>query len=149
MSEEDAGTPAAAPAAFPKSLGACIDKLYALRAERLKLKAKADAIGSQEQALRLHLVATLGKDDLEGGRGKLASASINRSVVADVKDWLKLYAFIKKTNGFDLLQRRVTDAAYRERLGEFDLHKGATKAQLTLVPGVEPFTVVSLNLNKL
>jgi hypothetical protein len=54
-----------------------------------------------------------------------------------VADWDKLYAFVKKTGSFDLLQRRLTDSAIQER---WEAGKS--------VPGVETFNAVSVSINK-
>ena len=64
-----------------------------------------------------------------------ASVSITTSVVADVKEWDSFYAFIAKNKFFHLLQRRVSEPAYRELL---DAGKK--------VPGVLPFTKKKLNV---
>ena len=54
--------------------------------------------------------------------------------VAGVTDWDKLYAFIKKKNYFHLLQRRVSDPAWRELI-----------EQGKKVPGTTGFTKKRLN----
>ena len=67
--------------------------------------------------------------------GKLGTVSISTNVVANVEDWDALYPYIAKNKLWHLLQRRVSDPAYRELL---DAGKK--------VPGVQPFSKKRLNL---
>lgn len=122
---------------FPKTIGACIDTLYQLRQKRGGIERQADVIKEKEGELEKHILDTFTKTDLDGARGKLAVAGIAQSTVPTVKDWDKLYAYIKKEGAFDLLQRRVSSSAYCERL---DVEE--------VVPGVEPFTLIKLSLKK-
>ena len=68
--------------------------------------------------------------------GKL-SFSVSRNVVGNVEDWEQVHAFIKEHDAFYLLQRRLANAAYKEMLDAGDS-----------LPGVEPFTKISLNMRK-
>jgi hypothetical protein len=67
--------------------------------------------------------------------GKHASVSITSTVVANVEDWDAFGAYILKNKLLHMLQRRVSDPAYRELL---DAGKK--------VPGVQPFNKKRLNL---
>ena len=46
----------------------------------------------------------------------LATISMVETEVARVQDWEQLYSYIKENNAFDLLQRRVSNPAWRDRL---------------------------------
>lgn len=122
---------------FPTTVGACIDALYKLRQQRYAIERKAEALKKQENALENHIINTFKKSELDGARGKFAIAGIGQSTVPIVKDWDELYGFIKKHGAWDLLQRRVSATAYRERL-----------EQKEVVPGVESFIVTKLYLRK-
>jgi hypothetical protein len=122
---------------FPSTIGACIDALYKLRQERFAIEKKAEAIQKKESELESHILETFNKSDLDGARGKFATAGVSQNTVPTVKDWDKLYRYIKKTDAFELLQRRVSATAYRERLD-----------QKEVVPGVEAFIVTKLSLKK-
>ena len=111
---------------IPKTLGACIDLMYKLKQERAAIEKTAEAVKEQENSLEKHLLETFAKTDLEGARGKLA-----------VKDWDKLYAYILKNKAWDLLQKRASATAFRERWDD-----------KVVVPGVEAFTVIKLSLKK-
>jgi hypothetical protein len=121
---------------YPKQLGACVDKLYTMMTARRKAQQAVDRLKEEETKLEEHILNSFSKSDLEGARGKLAVCGISRSDQPQVEDWDKLYAFIKKTDAWDLLQRRVNSMAYRERL----------QAEV-IVPGVTTFTRVSLSIH--
>lgn len=122
----------------PKTMGACIDQAYQLRTERLTLQRAVDAIGDQETLMREYIINTFRKADLNGAKGKLAACGVVPKRVPSVKDWDKFYAYIHKNKAYEMLQRRVHERAWRERLDD-----GQT------VPGVEIFDVITLSLTKL
>lgn len=123
---------------FPKALGACADKLYQLRALRLAEQKKVDAIEAEESALREHIISTLPKSEASGVAGKVARVAVLTKTVAQVQDWDALYKYVARTKQFDLLQRRVSDAAVKARWED-------GKA----VPGVDKFNAVTVSVTKL
>lgn len=122
---------------FPKTLGACADKLYELKAKRSAAQKVADAIEEEEKALKEHIINTLPKSEANGVAGKLCRVTVVIKEVPQVKDWDAFYKHVKKTGDFDLLQRRLSDAAVKLR---WDAKKK--------VPGVDVFNAVSLSMNK-
>lgn len=122
---------------MPKTLALCADELYKTRETRLAAAKVVEELEKKESALKEHLINNLPKSDASGVAGKLARVTIVTKIIPQVKDWDKLYKFIKKTGSFDLMQRRLTDTAIQER---WDNGKE--------VPGVEPFNVVKVSLNK-
>lgn len=74
--------------------------------------------------------------DMTGDKA-VATASITSTKVAQVTDWEKFYRYISRNKAFYLLQRRVSDVAYRETLED---RKGRD------IPGTEPFIKQRLNL---
>ena len=123
---------------FPKALGACADKLYALRALRLAEQKRVDVIEAEESALREHIISTLPKSEASGVAGKVARVAVLTKTVAQVQDWDALYKYVARTKQFDLLQRRVSDAAVKARWED-------GKA----VPGVDKFNAVTVSVTKL
>jgi hypothetical protein len=121
----------------PKQVGAAIDLLMKVRTERKKIQAQAEAEKAQEDMIEDAIFAMFDKGALEGARGKAAQASIKRSDVPTVVDWDKFAAHVIKTKSLDLLQRRPSVEAVRERW-----------AAKVGVPGIEVFTKISLNLTK-
>jgi hypothetical protein len=122
---------------FPPKLGACADRLYQLREKRLTMQKDTDAVEAEEKALKEHIIQTLPKSEAGGIAGKVARVSVVTKSVPRAEDWEKVHTYIKKTGSFDLLQRRLSDSAVQER---WDAGKK--------VPGVEPFNVVTLSVNK-
>jgi hypothetical protein len=127
---------------FPSTIGACIDLAYRSRQERLdkerEFNEQIEALKEKEQAIEEHIIATFKKSDIEGAKGSIATAGIIRNTIPSVKDWPKFYAYIKKNDAFDLLERRPARVAYNDRIeaGED-------------VPGVEPFVKTKLSLTKI
>lgn len=129
----------------PASVGTLIDKLWALREEKKELEAKAAALSKQMEPLEEQLFEKMDAEGVDKATGRKASVSFTFNVSANVgvegdteAGWKLLYAYIKKTGYWHLLQRRVTDTAYRELL------ESGKK-----VPGVQPFTKKRINLRTL
>jgi len=120
------------------NVGSAIDDLWKLREEKRQVEEKVKEIEAKIEALQEVLLEELGKQGLDKATGKNASVSVGNTVVANVQDWDALWAYITKTKNFQLVQKRVADAAYRELLG-----MGRT------IPGVSPFTKRRLNLRSL
>ncbi len=122
---------------FPKALGACADKLFELRNKRLAEQKKVDEIAAEETALKNHIIENLPKSEASGVAGKLARVTVVTKQIPQVKDWDAFYKYVKKTGSFDLMQKRLTDAAIKER---WEAGKE--------IPGVEHFNAVSVSINK-
>ena len=126
-----------APVEFPEDLGACIDKYYQLRAQRLNLEKEVKERKRTERAYMEHIVAQLRAIKMENGGGLKANASIKEVEMPTPKDWPAIWEYIKENNAFDLLQKRLSSKAVQERWD-----------QEIVIPGIETFTKVSLSLTK-
>lgn len=122
---------------FPKTLGACADKVYELREKRLAAQKAVDAIEAEEKALKEHIINTLPKSEANGVAGKLARVTVVTKQVPQVKDWTAFWKGFNKSKDTDLLQRSVSKAAVEARW------EAGKK-----IPGVEAFQVVTLSINK-
>lgn len=116
-------------------IGVMIDELHLLREKKRKLAEQVTELEQQYAILETDLMARMEAEQTDKGAGKLASASISTGIVANVDDWGKLEAFVKRTGHFQLFQRRISDPAFRELMES----KGS-------VPGITPFTKKRLNL---
>lgn len=125
------------PFKIPVQLGACADLIYQLRETRLGLERQAELVKKNESLVREYIIATLPKSEAMGVAGKVCRVTVKTKTVPQVKDWDKVYKFIKENDAFDLLQRRLSDAAVSERWDD-DVE----------IPGVEEFTAVTLSMNK-
>jgi len=121
----------------PKTIGACADRLYQLRQKRLEMQKAVDHVEAEEKALRSYVIEVLPKSNASGVAGKIARVTVITKTIPQVNDWPAFYKHILKTKQFELMQRRVADGAIQER---WELGKK--------VPGVEPFNVVTVSLNK-
>lgn len=122
---------------FPKAVGACADKLYQLREERLKQQKIVDDIEAEEKALKAHIINTLPKSEASGVSGKIAKVKVETDDIPQTEDWDKVWQYIKKNNAFDLLQRRLNNAAVEERW------EAGKK-----IPGIKTFKVVKVSCTK-
>lgn len=127
---------------YPKTIGACIDLAFEIRAERQEKSRAYDAeIGemkANEKLLEDHILNSFSKSDIDGAKGKIATAAIKRSTVGKITDWPTLCKYVKENDAWDLLYKRITNEAYNARLevGE-------------AVPGTEPFQKMDLSLTKI
>lgn len=118
--------------------GAMIDKMWELREKKRALEASIKDLDGQIADVESQLMEDMEANGVDKMTGKAASVSISSTVVANVEDWDKFLAWIYKTKNGHLLQRRVSDPAWRE-MTEI---KG-------VVPGTQPFTKKRLNLRAL
>lgn len=115
--------------------GTTVDKLVSLRNKKRDLEASVKSLEGQIEELQSQLLEEMESAGVDKFSGKLGTVSISTNVVANVEDWDALYPYIAKNKLWHLLQRRVSDPAYRELL---DAGKK--------VPGVQPFSKKRLNL---
>lgn len=123
---------------IPKSLGAAVDLFYETQKLRLAMQKVVDEVARNESALRDYLIDNIPKSNLTGVAGKLARATIVPKKLLQVKNWDAFYAYIKRKGAFELLQRRISEGAVRER---FDDSK-------TGLPGVEEVEIKKVSINK-
>lgn len=123
---------------IPKKLGDVADLLFKTRAERLATTKKVEELQARETALKNHLIDNLPKSEATGVAGKAARVQIVVKQRLGVKNWEEVYAYIKKNNAFDMLQRRLSDTAVKDRL------EAGKK-----VPGVEFTAVADVSITKL
>lgn len=118
-------------------LGTAIDKLYELRSQRLDVEKVIKTMKSDELALRVHIKQMLDSINLDGAKGSAATAAVITSVDPVAKDWLQIYEFIRENDAFDMLQKRLSSMAVKERW-----ESGI------LVPGIEKFDNWDLSITK-
>lgn len=126
---------------FPKELGAAIDLAYQRRAARRKYerdtKKELDKLKADEAAIEAYIIDKFNVGEIEGAKGRLATAGITKSTHGNIVDFDKFTAWVAKNKAWDILTRKVNDKAYRARLD--------AKVR---VPGVEPFHRKKLSLTK-
>lgn len=118
-----------------------IDRMWKLREDKRALTAKLKPIEEEYDELEKSLKAALIEGESTGAKTKKASASLSEEVVGNIKDWDSFTAYIKKSGHFHLLQRRISNPAFRELAGLLSKKGG--------VPGVEAFKKINLTLTSL
>ena len=96
------------------ALGKAIDKIFAIRGKKAELEAAMKDIDGQIADLDSEVMEAMHQSGLEKTATKLGTVSISTSTVAQVEDWDKFLAYIYKNKYGHLLQRRVSDPAWRE-----------------------------------
>jgi hypothetical protein len=122
---------------FPESVGEAIDFLYSLRSERLEVEKQAKEIKDKESALEAYVILKLTELSLDGAKGHVATATITTSKQVIVHDWETLRNYIVQNDAWEMLQKRTSITAFRERWNE-----GVE------IPGTEPYEKVDLSLVK-
>lgn len=97
-----------------------MEKYEALRTKRLAIEKEAESIKAEESMLRSAVQAfCMGRLDKHGvlfqPKGAKVKAEIKMVAEADVFDWPELQKHILATGEFDLLQKRATVTAVRQR----------------------------------
>jgi hypothetical protein len=121
-----------------KSIGSLIDEMSVVRDRRRELAAEDKELEGQYKALEQELIAGFKAQGMAKGTGNSASASVSETVVANKLDWMEFMTWVGKTKNYHMVQQRVSDPAYRE-----------IRAKGKIIPGLEDFTKVSINLRNL
>ena len=102
------------------------------------MNAQLKEINRTKEELDYQLLTKLDEQGLSRTANGNASVSINQDTVPEVVDWDAFYAYVKATDDFSLLQRRVSSTAYKElrKLGEE-------------VPGLQPREIRRINFRSL
>ena len=119
------------------SIGSDIDYLYKITQERLAVEKTVEEMKKREKAMSDSIIAQLGVDTT-GAKGTKAQFSISKVIVPQVKDWNQVYNFIRETNSFFLLHKRLG-------VGEWS----AYREDGILVPGTEAFEITKPTLRKI
>lgn len=129
MSNEAVKTPAGQAA-----IGKTIDKIFSLRKKKAELEAAVKDVEGQIALLDAEVLEALEASGVEKTATKHGTVSISTSTVAQVTDWDAFLAYIYRNKYGHLLQRRVSDPAWRELV-----ERGKK------VPGTTGFTKKRLN----
>jgi len=103
--------------------------------EQRKLKAMEREFNEQSKkvtALREMMLSEMTIAGTVAYKGSLGTLSIRTSEQPVVNDWDALYQFILQNKAFDLLQRRVSSTAYRDRLEDGEVPGVTTFEKQTL-----------------
>jgi hypothetical protein len=120
------------------SPGSLVDLTFALREHRKTIEAQAELVAVEEKRIIDHLIETCSKEELTKLAGKVAQASLVRTLMPSITDWDKVNEYITTHDAWQLRNKAANAAAFRE-LWEAGIE----------VPGVEKFVQLKLNVKKL
>lgn len=118
-------------------IGKQIDNLHELREEIRRTEKDLNALKDKRRILEERLISTLEAQGIEQSRGRVATATISKTIVPNVHDWEEFHQYIVENDAMYLLERRASAAAYRELLEQ---REGEN------IPGVQPFEKTTLSL---
>ena len=121
MSNEAVKTPARQAA-----IGKTIDKIFSLRKKKAELEAAVKDVEGQIALLDAEVLEALEASGVEKTATKHGTVSISTSTVAQVTDWDAFLAYIYRNKYGHLLQRRVSDPAWRELIEQGKKVPGTT-----------------------
>ena len=97
------------------------------------LKAQEKEFNAQKRELEAQIAIRMTEEGLEkisnGGR----TLSLKKEIVPDVQDWDALQQHVAETGEFELLHRRVSATAYREKVALGADVPGVTERELTKI----------------
>ena len=92
------------------------DQMYAKRLERLALQRQVKLLDTEEKELKELLIAAMVTNKLSAIGGELCRVERERVAKPVVGDWNRFYKYIAENDAFDMLYRRLNEAAIKERL---------------------------------
>jgi hypothetical protein len=122
----------------PKRPAECADLLYRTREMRLDVERRIEKLKNLEQQLKNYFIETLPRSSATGISGAVACVRIEIKPIPQVEDWDKFYKYVHKHKAFDMLQRRLSEVAVKDRLDEG-----------VKVPGVGIFNAKKVSVTKL
>ena len=122
---------------IPDTIGACADRLAEIRDAKRELERGIKVLDEERREIEDHLIATLSKSDSTGVSGKVARVRIVTDEIPAARDWPALWRYVQDHDAWDLLQKRLSSGAVKDRWAEG-----------VQIPGVEPYTAVKVSLTK-
>lgn len=120
-----------------RHLAEMADEYNSIRLERLEAQRKVDMLKEHEDDVKAALIKILREQQVGGVAGTKYRVTLKEAAIPVVKDWEKVYEYIKKYDAFDILQQRLSPVAIRERREDGD------------IPGIEDMAQFTLGVNKL
>ena len=108
------------------AIGKSIDKVFLLRKKKAELEAAVKDAEGQIADLDAEIMEAMHQSGLEKTATKMGTVSVSTSTVAQVEDWDAFLAYIYKNKYGHLLQRRVSDPAWRELIEQGKKVPGTT-----------------------
>jgi hypothetical protein len=103
---------------LPATAAAKADLLYATKQLRYEVQHRVETLQKLQTTIENWFIENLPKSEASGIAGRTARVQIETKPVPQCEDWTAFYAYVKKNDAFELLQRRLSDGAIKERLEE-------------------------------
>lgn len=115
------------------------DEWWKARAKRLEADRKAAELKSVEHQLKTRILEVMAESGVHNVGGKLVSLEYRTDKrKASVKNWDEVFEYVRKKKAWDLIQRRINDAAVLARVDD-----------KVTVPGVEVILVYDFSYHQL
>lgn len=114
-----------------------VDEYASTREQRLALARQVDKLDEKEKQLKAQLIAMLEATGATAIGGKLMIVTLVPKEKAVAKDWDAIHRYIIENDGWDIMQKRLTETAIKLRWEEG-----------IAIPGVEKFPVNDLSISK-
>jgi hypothetical protein len=92
-----------------------VDQYISLRAQRLAFEKQAADVKETEEVLKNAIIAKFKEGDLKALGSKNGLVKMTTLIEPQAQDWLQTWEYIRETNQFDLLHKRLTNTAVKER----------------------------------
>ena len=122
-----------------ETVGGLIDDLFMLREQRRKLAETDRDLRDQYAELEARLIAALDVQETTMARGRSATASLTEEDYASVTDWTAVYDYIRRTESWFLLHKRISNTSWKE----------LTELNGEVVPGTQAFRKRSISLRRI
>ena len=120
---------------FMRGQSAFPERMLAVFAQQV-----VDGFAEQEAEVKEYLINNLSKRDERGAVGKSYQATIVKKEIPRIADPTKFYAYMAKNKAWDMMQKRLNEAAVKDRL---------ENARGGKLPGIEIFPALSVSLTKI
>jgi len=124
---------------LPASIGRCADLYHDVRELRLAMEKEVEEIKARETEVQEHIIRTVSKSDDTGAAGLRYRAQVVVKPKPHITEWGVLCAWVRKNDRFDVLQKRLADAAVMEW----------NEAEHRVMPGTEIIQVPTLSVTKI
>lgn len=97
------------------TIGKAIDEIAMLQKKRDEIGAKLAAAEKLINEKKEKLLARVKKSELNGAKGRLGAAFIQEDDIPTIEEFEKVWSWAKKNDALDIFQKRLSNAAVRER----------------------------------
>ena len=115
-----------------------LDSYIATRAERLELAKQVEEMEEREKDLQKTIIAKMREGGIKAMGGTLGLVKLGETEEPVAENWPEIWKYIKEKDAWDLVHKRITVTAVRDRWEDGEA-----------VPGVGKITKYKLSVSKL